>query len=79
MLKVSPERKDYYIRMLMDNLCKTQEENMMMIDELGSLQEQVKSLFHENSDLRHRLIAAGIEVPASCVTVTDVEETPASK
>lgn len=63
-MKVSPERKDLYIQTLMDQLCGAHEENLFLLEELSKAQEQLKSLFKENSMLRHRLQEAGLEVEA---------------
>ena len=68
-MKVSPERKDIYIRTLLDNLSRSHEENLFMLEETFKMREQIKRMFQENSMLRHRLQEAGIEVPASEVVV----------
>lgn len=52
-IKVSPERKDRYIQVIMDNLCRVQEENDMLYEEMHGLKEQIKTLMQENSELRH--------------------------
>lgn len=62
-MKVSPERKDQYIRTLMDILCYAADENNMILNDLLAAQEQIKALFKENSELRHQLQKAGLAVP----------------
>lgn len=52
MMKVSPERKDRYIRTILDNLCRVQEENDLLYEEIHGLKEQLKKMFKENSELR---------------------------
>lgn len=79
MMKVSPERKDLYIQMLLDNLCRINDENNFMADEIIQMREQVKLLFQENSVLRGLLESRGLEVPISLVNVKETEEIQVSK
>lgn len=76
--KVSPERKDLYIQTLMDQLCATHQENLFLLEKVDEVQEQLKSMFKENSDLRHRLQEAGLEVEAGEKKIP-VSQKPVSK
>lgn len=78
MMKVSPERKDRYIQVLMDNLTRSTEEMQFMDETISDLRDQVKQLFQENSMLRHRMQEAGLTIPVNVVEA-EIGAEPVSK